>query len=46
MQRTPQNIEAMRKVARVQCDRCEAWVHCVCIKQREEDVEDTKLICV
>ena len=46
MQRTPQNIETMRKIAWVECERCEAWVHCVCVNLREKDVEDTKFFCV
>ena len=46
MQRTPQNIETMKKIAWAQCERCEAWVHCVCVKLREEDGEDTAFFCV
>ena len=46
MGRTPQNIEIMRKIALVQCERCEAWVHCICVNLREEDVVDTTFFCV
>ena len=46
MKRTPQNIEAMKKIAWVKCDRCETWVYCVYANLREQDVEDTTLFCV
>ena len=29
-----------------QDDRCETWVHCVCVNLREENVEDTTFVCV
>ena len=46
MQRTLQNIEAMMKIAWVQSDRCELWVHYTCVNLGEEDVEDATFFCV
>ena len=46
MHRTSQSWEAMKKIAWVQCDRCEASVHWSCFNLRKEDVEDAMFFCV
>ena len=46
MQRTAQKMEAMGKIAWVQCDRREAWFQWACVNLGKEDVENTTFFCV
>ena len=43
---TPRDNNEARKITWVQCNRCDAWVHCLCVGMQVEDVEASAFTCI
>ena len=43
---TPKDNNEARKIAWIQCTRCDTWVHCLCVGMQVEDVETSAFVCV